>query len=150
MGVSTNGQIAFGYSFEEETEFPWGDDVEAWWRKVRGYTPEVELYDADGNYLNGIEPSKEATSAYYAAQRAWDKANPMPVEIELHCSYDYPMCIIAVPGTCYSNRRGFPQEIDPAALVVTAEQRASLDAFCNEFDIEIPGEAKWWLTSMLG
>lgn len=148
MGQSTNGLIAFGFSFEEDFEFPWGeDDPEDWWAATKGYKPSVELFTAEGGYIGGVEPSREATKAYFAEKHAWQEANPMPVEIVSHCSGDYPMYILAVPETSLSARRGYPVEFDPATLTVTPKQIEALAGFCREFCIKTEGDPKWWLAS---
>lgn len=88
--------------------------------------------------------------AYFAERQAFKDAHPLPVDVVLHCSYDYPMYIIAVTGTEHSARRGYPKAIDPAALVVTGEQIEAMKKFCGEHGIEIPGEPQWYLSSMWG
>ena len=151
MGISSDGQISYGLSFEEETEFPWGEqEIDEWWRELKGYKPSTQLYNSEGQYINGERPSNEALKAYYEEQRAWDAANPLPVELVLHCSYDYAMHILAVRGTFKSASRGHPQELDPTLFTILPEQREGLLAFCREHGIEIPGEPKWWLSSLYG
>lgn len=151
MGISSDGQISYGIAFEEETEFPWGEhEIEEWWRELKGYKPSVQLYDSEGQYLNGKQPSNEEIKAYYNEQRAWEAANPLPVQLVLHCSYDYAMHILAVPGTFKSASRGHPEELDPAMFTVSQEQRDGLMAFCREHGIESPGEPRWWLSSLYG
>jgi hypothetical protein len=152
MGVSTNGQLCFGISFEEETEFPWGEqEIEEWWiDTVCGFKPSVTIYDSEGQYLNGERPSDAVMKAYFAELQAFKDAHPLPVEVVIHCSYDSPMYILAVTGTEHSARRGYPEAIDPSALVVTADQIEALKKFCVEYDIEIPGEPCWYLSSLWG
>ncbi len=151
MSISSDGQLCYGLSFEEDTEFPWGEqEVDEWWRDENNYTPSMKVYDAEGQYIGGVRPSDDVMKAYYAEQKAWEAAHPLPVEVVLHCSYDYPMTILAVPGTSKSASRGYPEPIDQSALTVTDAQREALLAFCREYEIEIPGEPKWWLSSMYG
>ena len=154
MGTSTDGQICYGIAFEEEFEFPWDgdyDDIDEWWiYGVHGYKPSFELYDSDGGYLDGREPSKEETSRYYDERRAFAEAHPLPVELVTHCSYDYPMYILAVKGSLISNSRGFPVEIAPSSLSVADADRQALLRFCVDHGIEHDDEPKWLLTSMWG
>jgi len=151
VSISSDGQICYGLSFDEDTEFPWGEqEVDEWWREEHNFVPSTKIYDAEGQYIGGERPSKEVMEAYYAEQRAWDAAHPVPVERVLHCSYDYPMVILAVPGTFKNASRGYPEAIDQFALTITDAQREALLSFCREYEIEIPGEPKWWLSSMYG
>lgn len=105
MGVSTDGQICYGILFEEGVEFPWDDerfdgDMDDWWLfEVLKFRHSFEIYDPDGNYIDGTRPSQERISEYYNESREFLKANPCPVTKVTHCSCDYPMCILAVPHT---------------------------------------------------
>src|SRR5689334_5299643 len=123
MGQSTNGQICFGVSFPEDFEFPWDEshegDIEEWWKSLRGFVPLFEMWDAKGNYKDGKEPPKAQKDAYYEHKHKWEKENPVPVELVNTCSCDYPMYIIAVPGTEMTAYRGDPKEFDPSKLVVS-------------------------------
>jgi hypothetical protein len=142
MTTSTDGQICFGVLFEEGYEFPWDEDPwngnsEAWWRDVNGYKPPFEMYNADGDYLGGVRPSQEKIDAYYAHRREWNKAHaPLPVEEVNVCSGDYPIYILAVPGTVKTAGRGYPVEIGVTDLAVKID---AADAF-----------ATWYLSSFWG
>jgi hypothetical protein len=64
MGVSTDGQIGYGVVFEEGYKFPWdkypSGDIEDWWtEEVLGFKHSFEIYDIDGGYIGGQEPSRE-------------------------------------------------------------------------------------------
>lgn len=152
MGVSTDGQICYGVLFDEDYEFPWivdGDnDVDTWWRNKHGFTHSFELYDSEGNYLNGVNPSKEQISAYYAEERSFDAANPLPVEVVNYCSCDFPMYILAVPSSTKSARRGYPEEFDPAKLTVTEQEKADLLKFCEENGLAFVKGPAWFLSSL--
>lgn len=161
MGISSDGQICYGIAFEEDYPFPWVDkkwegNAESWWFKdVCGYKPLFEMFDKDGMWINGEEFPKEKISEYYADYDKFKAANPMPVEIEMYCSYDYPMYIVSVPGTTLSASRGYteeftPSEIDPVkakAVIDFCEKYCkSEDEYC-EFPKMKPG---WLLSSMYG
>src|SRR5687768_12176248 len=103
MGTSTNGEISYGIAFDEDFEFPWDDDdgegdLENWWLAVNGYKPPFEVYDENG-YIGGKRPSEEKLSEYFAAQRSFQAAHPLPVELVNVCSGEYPMYILAVKET---------------------------------------------------
>lgn len=153
MGVSTDGEISFGFVLDDGVELPWdGDqhegDVESWWREISGYKPPFELYDGNGNKLSGVTDA--AVTEYYQHQFAWEKLNPVPVSLVNYCSGEYPMYAITVRGAGLSCCRGYPKEFDPFALVVTEEQIAALKEFCTTHSIEVEGEPKWMLTSYWG
>jgi len=153
MGVSTNGQICYGIAVEEEHEFPWGaekydGEISAWWREVHGFKHSFELFGPDGNYLNGEKPSAEELSAYFAEERKFDEKHPVPVSLVNCCSCDYPQYILAVPRTCMTARRGYPQAFDPQTLSVSDEERAALLDFLGKYLPEINEEPQWWLSSL--
>lgn len=155
MGTSTNGQICHGVAFEEDFEFPWDaehdGDIDSWWLYgVHGFKHSFEIYDANGNHLNGKQPSAEDISRYFKESREFVDANPLPVTLVNYCSGDYPMYAIAVPRTVINAFRGDPTEFDPAALTVTDAERDALLSFCADHGIEVPSEPKWLLTSYWG
>ncbi len=154
MGVSTDGQICYGICFEEDTVFPWDaeefdGDIEDWWVDgANGYKPPFEVYDEKGNYLNGVKPSEETLSAYYAPRWKFKKEHPLPIEMVNGCSRDYPVWILAAKGLTLSANRGYPKSFEPSALVATGKQTVDLIEFCKIHDIDTNGaEPKWWLSS---
>lgn len=59
MGTPTNGYISFGIVFSEYAEFPWNidDRIEDWWvEDVCGYEPSFEIFDEDGEFIEGERP----------------------------------------------------------------------------------------------
>lgn len=153
MGVSTNGQICFGIAFEEGTEFPWHSDgiIEDWWvYKVHNFKHSKDLYDSEGEYLNGVKPSDAEVTKYYAEYRAFLEAHPIPVKEVNYCSGDYPMWILAVPDSVLSCGRGDPTTFSPSSLSVTEEEKAALVLFCDLYEIETTNEPDWLLTSYWG
>lgn len=154
MTVHTDGQICYGVKFEEDYEFPWAaqdGDIEDWWRVINGYKPPFELFNADGNYIDGIEPSKARLREYFDARSLWDaEHDKLPVAEVNYCSGEYPMYILAVPSTCNSARRGYPEKFDPATLVVSEEAQAALLAFCEKYGLTYEAGPAWWLSSYWG
>lgn len=155
MGTSTDGQICYGIAFDEDYEFPWDaerdHEIESWWiYRVHGFKHSTELFDSSGNYLNGREPSREEVSKYFAESRAFKDAHPVPVVLINYCSAEYPMYILAAPGTVHVARRGFPAEFNPADLVVSHEARAALLQFCTDHGIPVHEDPKWLLSSYWG
>lgn len=159
MGVSTDGQLCYGIPFPEGFTFPWeAYSEEEWWRKVNNYTPPFQIYNEEGQYLNGIVPTEKQFDIYFDHMQEGDKANPFPIDIANYCSGDSPMYILAVKDTVKSNSRGYPTEIDPATLKVTDEQRKVLLDFIEKYITanlddcaELPElEPKWYLSSYWG
>lgn len=165
MGQSTDALIAYGLSFDEDSEFPWygcdldggGEDFEEWWRDVNGFKHAVEQPDWEaieerskqrpmGRPGESSPEDQAHIDAWFGERNDWDKANPLPVELISHCSAKYPMYILAVPGTKQIAHRGCPVEID---LAVGAKVgNSTLLWFCDEHDIKTPEEGpKWWLFS---
>jgi len=132
MGVSTDGIIVYGIQFEDG-ELPWSgnDDIEEWWNEETGFKGSVN------------------SDSYYDDIRAHQQKNPMPVEVVWHCSYDYPMFILSLPGKSISASRGYPTEFNPAELTVTEAEHKVLKDFCEKYDIKytVP---KWVVCSMWG
>lgn len=152
MGTSTNGQLCYGVAFEEDFEFPWGENgIEDWWAyTVCEFKPSLELFDSGGNYLNGRKPSKTELNSYFEERRAFDAAHPLPVTLVNYCSGDYPMYAVAVPSTVRTARRGSPTAVDPTSLVVTDDEHATLLKFLADHGIEAPEAPAWLLTSYWG
>jgi len=155
MGQSTNGQICFGNAYEEDFEFPWdaepwNGDHEDWWRAECGYAPSKELFDGEGDYIDGIKPEQAVIDAYFKEQRDFDAAHPFPVSLVNYCSGDYPMWILAVPSSVLSNSRGEARAFRPAELDVSDEEIAALREFCIKYDLIPAEDATWYLTSYWG
>ena len=149
MGVSTDGQICYGIAFEEDFAFPWGDNLEEWWTyKVHGFKHSLELFDADGSYLNGRKPTAAETERYYGERRAFNATIPLPVQLVNYCSGDYPMYALAVPSTVLTASRGNPTVFEPSALTVTRSEKDALLKFLADHNIEAPSEPAWLLTSL--
>lgn len=132
MGVSTDGILVFGIDLgEEELEF---------------------LHDFENDFdeflhsLSGLPDYGEPGHDYVKDR---DFVNSYPVDLVWHCSYQYPMYILAIRGTETTAARGYPQKIDPSSLVVANEKIEFLKKFCETYGIEWQ-EPKWYLCSMWG
>ena len=162
MGVSTDGLLVYGYSYDEGHEFPWKKydeedeylelEPEEWWEKASPvpFKPSFYPYDEYGEYKQGVLGRDDPRiDGYYEEKRAWEKANPFPIDVVYHCSYDYPMFILAVKS--FSASRGYPVPINPLSdLNVDSVDMERLDRFVDEY-IGRPNEpAGWWLASMWG
>jgi hypothetical protein len=159
MVQSTNGEISFGIMFEEGYEFPWDaeewdGDVKDWWiRSVCGYTDPFDMYDENGNYIDGIEPKGSREHEYWDSYSKFSKEHPIPVELVNYCRGDCEMYILAVPGSAKTANRGFPVVFSPSDLTVTPEQASALidlcEKYCNSDDAP-KFEPRWYLSSYWG
>ena len=159
MSISSDGQLCYGIAFEIDYEFPWLNEkwegeLEDWWFKgICKYKPLFEIWNNQGEYIDGIKPSEQKIKKYYKNYNKFKKDNPMPVDVVQHCSYNYPMYIIAVPGTYQNNCRGDVTEIKIRDISKKEEQNVIdfCEKYCkNEYDKFPKMELKWLLTSMYG
>lgn len=168
MGVSTDGILVFGVNLGErgEVDLPWGtdeeDDFEEWFHSLHGLS-NTHLWDeyeawAKTPVATAIAGgSNERVRVYEAAHPAWREAlddlydrrretlKEAPIEIVRHCSGDYPMFIVGVPGTLTTAHRGSPEPI--TTLEVDPQRVEAARAFCAEHDIPFEDPA-WLLASM--
>jgi hypothetical protein len=151
MGTSSDGCICLGVMYDEDHEFLW-DNYEQpvdWWREHEGYKPPFELYDSDGAWLNGIEPSTEQCREYYDHRDQWDKDNPIPFDMHNYHSDDCTMFIMAVPGTNKVALHGYPSELNSSnTFNVDIGNLERFFNFCTA--LNLPREPKWYLYSYWG
>lgn len=149
MGVSTNGQVCYGYLFEDGYEFPWGDDVERWWRNECEFVPTDFPYTPDWNDLTP-PASQQRKDAYFDKVYKFDEANPMPFELVNVCSVDYPTWILAVPNTVLIARRGYPEEMKPEEISIPHQEALALKEFIEKYGLTPERGPAWWLSSCWG
>lgn len=157
MGVSTDGIICYGMMFDEGDEFPWdaepwNGDMNDWWRDINGYKPPFEIYNAQGNYIDGVKPPQGKEDEYWEHRKNWDKQNPMPaIELVNYCSYDYSMYILASASTIKRCACGYPEKLEmPDCVTIDAEEHEQLlTDFCEKYGIETK-EVWWYLASFWG
>ena len=145
-----------GISFEDDYEFPWDNEeyegcTDSWWRNVNGYKPTMEIWDKDGEYIEGV--TKEQESEYYREKRKWDHDNPQPFELMNYCSHDYPMYILALPSTCKTANRGDIVDLKPKELKVSPFDKEYIDfmKFIKKFDLKGDVDIPYWcLFSSMG
>lgn len=155
MSISTDGQICFGFLFEEDYEFPWDTeefvhDIDTWWLEgVNQYKPPFQMYNDRGEYIDGVEPSKERFDIYYSHKDVFKATMPkVPVELVNCQSCDYPVYILAVPGTVRSASRGSPEMFEPDLLKYEPGSFNALVEFLEKYNIVPTGDAEWYLSSL--
>jgi hypothetical protein len=159
--MSTDGQLCFGVPFEvEDQEFPWDlkpwhGDIEDWWSDINGFQKDrFNPFDEDGNYKVGVEEGDPRIATHFLQKRAFFEAHPLPVEEVMHCHSEYPMTILAVPGTRKTANRGDVIRIHPSDLedeVGEFQKSEAVMQFVNKYGLkEDAGELGWYLTSYWG
>jgi hypothetical protein len=92
MGVSTDAKLVFGINIGEEWIIP-----DPW------------------NGMSSDDDDYWSTELAHFIEATTDPENP-EVEIEYYCSCDFPLYIIAVPGTTICAPRGYIEVIEPERL----------------------------------
>lgn len=157
MTVSTDAQISYGVLIEPPEygmPSPWNferyaGDIDEWWiYEACGYKDPTELLDEDGDWIPGVDQS--LWDQYYDARRDFLKARPCPVEPVNYCSGNYPLYILAIPGSVFTVSRGFPKRITESTLNTfrpKPEHNRALAQFCEDHDFTIKDGPCWWLSS---
>lgn len=142
MGVSTDAIIAFGFDLGEETPSflkPNGDDESSI------EFEEFVTNEAGINYPDGFRYGTPEYTAYSEARDAALKA--CPVDVVMHCSYDYPMYFLAVRGTEVNASRGNPKKVEQQQIDFTAV--GAMREWCKNHGVEWQ-EPAWHIFSMWG
>jgi hypothetical protein len=152
MGQSTDAKLVFGIQLDEDTELPWrtelDDDIDEWWTKVTGFVASFLPYDENGSYAAGVTPKDPRITAYHEELKAWLDAHPLPIELCDHCSGDFPMFVVSVPGAVLTAHRGYPVKVDALPAAPNSPERI-LEFIRQYIDPEFPNtEPAWWLRSM--
>lgn len=132
MGTSTNAILVYGFEVGDEDETP-------------EFLEEFEGdFDEFLNDLSGLPKYGEKGHSFSDQSAYRDKC---PADLTIHCSYDYPMYILAVRGTEIIARRGYSKTIPN--LDVSETDIAAFKAWCEVNNIEYQ-EPRWLLVSMWG
>lgn len=139
-------------------------NFETWWEEQNGVSSKAiwaEYYAWEKlNKTGEYEHDSKLVEKYEKLNPQWRKKldkyyddarrvrDDCPVELVMHCSYDYPMYILAVKNSQFTASRGYPEEIDPENLHISEEDLDNFNEFIDTYKIE--GSPKWWLASMWG
>lgn len=151
MGVSTNGQICYGVLFEDGYAMPWDEsrhtESEWYYRLFPDYPTADELYTEEGNLKEGV--TQEELITRLTQRRAYrDKKEDLPFEAVNVCSCDYPMYILAVPGTTKSAARGYLEVLDFNDLQPDPVALDKFLSFMSEHFPDIDVKLEWYLSSL--
>lgn len=130
MGISSDGIFFYGICFKDE-DHPWrlaSDEELKEMKEKKSYSDETDW---------------EATYEV----RTGKKASDSPVEIDIHCSFECSMYLVAIRETFVKAYRGDPQKAK--TVLVKPEWGVQLRRFCETMGIpwQEPG---WWVTSLYG
>ena len=147
MGVSTDAILAYGFDLGEEEDQSMAERFGAQVEDGESFDFEDWVAGRSGAvYPAGHGGIDSPEYRAYAAKRDAAIA-ACPVEMVMHCSYDYPMYFLAIRGTESRARRGYPQAV--VAGEVAPELVASARAFCEAHGIDWK-EPAWHIFSMWG
>ena len=158
MSISVDGQICFGFLFEDDYEFPWDlepqdnpyEDLDDWWVYcVKGFKHSFEIYEGR-DYLGGIKPADDKIFAYHGEYKKFLEENPVPVELLNCCSGDRPQYILTIKRSCLTANCGEPATFNPETLKVDNSEVEKLKAFVAEHKLEPKSGPSWWLCSYYG
>lgn len=128
-----------------------GGIADWWYLDGLSFKPSVEIYaGTKTGYVGDVRPTQEVVDAYWKEFGAFQKANPLPVELVNYCSYDHPAYILAVRGSVRTALRGDPTDFEPKNLSVSTWERDTLLNFCVDHGIENEAEPTWLLSSCWG
>lgn len=133
MGTSTNGILLYGFSLEEEDSKPWN------------------IMDSSGEPYEDYEEALDTVLG--TTDKEWKERSEareaLGVDLELHCSYDYSMYMVAIKETVVTAYRGSPVKV--ATRPPEEDWDKKLRVFCKLLKINIKGlKPAWWLCSLWG
>jgi len=129
MGVSSDGILYFGFAVgDDETAPEW----------MRGYSDFDDFICAKARLPEG--------ATYQERKPVIDGC---PAELQLYCSYDYPMHILGVRDAEHRVSRGYLKQISAAELAVDEAKVTAMKTWCETNGIEWQ-EPAWLLCSMYG
>lgn len=129
MGISSDGVLYFGFQVGGEEEKP------EW----------MEGFEDFDDFL--VAKAGLAEDSPYEDRKKIIEA--CPADLQLFCSYDYPMYVLGVRGAEHRAYRGNIVEIGPTQLSVSQIKVDAFKGWCfaNGIDWQEP---KWLLCSMYG
>jgi hypothetical protein len=130
MGVSTDGILCYGVLIDSDDP-PW---TEADKKAALDDCCDVATYWV----------AKQLRLLYWWCGTFVDQG----IEVVAHCSDEYPEFILAMHGTVTCASRGYPEAVDPAAMM-TEEGRARFVETLRKLGIVDP-QPQWWLCSYWG
>jgi hypothetical protein len=134
MTISSDGILYFGFLVGEDEEPPeWlGEDDEGNPKDFDDFVCELANLSED--------------TKYEERHRMIDNC---PAELQMYCSYDYPMYVLGVRGCEYRVNRGFTKILTADMLIIDRAKIEKFEEWCKQNKIEYK-EPRWYLCSMYG
>lgn len=139
MGQSTDAILAYGFDLGEDLS-EHGDLARI----------EDEFDGDDGDFfasLVGIHPYGHPDRQSLEERQRLLKT--LPVELIRHCSGDYPMWFLAIPGTKQEANRGSPTRVLPQGMIISEYDNRRFLQWCREHRIDVDGTG-WYIMSDWG
>ena len=145
MGVSTDAILFYGFEIDENFEWPKGfvDEDEKW--------PDLDEFllfqDDFPGYPENATSTERGKYFEYRAKTLKRLKFDCPVEIDYHCSSDYPIWFIAAKGSIIRANRGWSQTFKPNVdLIPINSPDYRIELWCKNNGIPFK-ELKWHLAS---
>lgn len=148
--------LCFGVRYPKGYEFPWdkpserknGKFYDHWWAfSVLRYKPEVELFDDSGNWINGVEPSKDVKEKYFNDLEKFLEENPPPFRPVNPFGCRTEGTVLAIPNQVYCFNERI-EEIDPKHKIFSSVKDSDIGYLVRNCMIYCPVggyDAKWWI-----
>lgn len=161
MGTSTNAILFYGYCWSEEIELFPGMDEFDWpefilrnqgvknpWHDFVKAAPAGEPYvKKEARAQAWVEKKRSAIDKWYEYEKSIKESRG--VELNMHCSDEYPIPYLAAKGSETKAYRGSGEEV--VSLDVKPGWHEKLDGWLAEMGVGRPhAEPKWWLVSYRG
>jgi hypothetical protein len=156
VSISSDGLLIYGYDLGAEEEW---EDLPEWFKGLPDAPDYDGFVDAALEYL--MKQSGLFTETDWEAEGYWQRKHAaeleMGIDIAYHCSYEYPMYILAIKAKQGEHRayRGSPIYIEADTLnippAIKDEWDAKLRWAVDTLGIKtVIKEPSWILTSILG
>lgn len=139
MGIDSDGILAYGYDLGELYDLDTPEEYEG---DKTQYIEDLLLKELAGF----TDKWSKGDETFFDRKREAEKQ--IGVEIILHCSYDYPMYILAAKGSETRAWRGSPKVIK--SLVAYQEWDDNLNKAKAVLGIDNLDEPAWILSSIMG
>jgi hypothetical protein len=137
MGISSDGLLIYGFDLGIEDEQPFSE--------LLADNEEFDDFIANEAGIEGW--TENAKDDYWKRYR--EAVEACPVELHIHCSYDYPMYVLGVRGANFTAYRGDPTIIEKDAFNISEDKIKAAKEWCEKYKIEWQ-EPKWVLCSLYG
>lgn len=168
--MSITARLSYGIIFDNDFAFPWrntpktpwrnvkalwndnGNNLWSWWTRLQGFSPSLEVWDTDGNYIQGLQESeiKKREKLFISEYKAWENSigaiPDLPIDIISCAHWGSVIMVISDDKLSYeSQKHGEPNRIYPIDLELQEDYRKTLVEFCEKYQIE-HAKPNWYLS----